>query len=159
MTADLCIRRAVPADAASLAALRVALARGEGRVEGLLADDYLARCEAFFRHALADGCVRSWLALDRALVVGAASLELHPTFPRPRGGRSLDGRVRSVYVVPSHRRRGIARALMREVLAEARRESVDRLRLGSSAMGRALYESLGFAERPNEMLLGDASAV
>jgi GNAT superfamily N-acetyltransferase len=153
MTPDLTIRRAHPEDAGSLAALRVALALAEYGAPGQPATDYAERCATFFREALADGSVRAWLALDGQAVVGAASLELHHTFPRIRSQRALDGRVRSVFVVPSHRRRGIARLLMREVLDEARRERIDRLRLGTSEMGRVLYESLGFVVRTNEMIL------
>lgn len=153
MGPDLTIRRACPQDAGSLAALRVALALREDGAAAGLATDYTRRCTTFFRDVLANGFVRAWLAIDGQAVVGAASLELHETFPRIRSQRALDGRVRSVFVVPSHRRRGIARALMREVLDEARREGVDRLRLGTSEMGRALYESLGFVVRTNEMVL------
>src|ERR1700737_4392841 len=141
MSPDLTIRRAGPDDAASLAALRVALAFEEFGAPATPAGDYAERCSTFFRDALANGAVRAWLALVGDAVVGAASLELHRTFPRLRSERALDGRVRSVFVVASHRRRGIARALMREILDEARRERVDRLRLGTSEMGRALYES------------------
>jgi GNAT superfamily N-acetyltransferase len=71
------------------------------------------------------------------------------------GGGETDGRVREVYVVPAYRRRGIARTLVGLALAEAKAAGVDRVTLGASAMGRALYASLGFVAKPDEMVYAE----
>lgn len=61
------------------------------------------------------------------------------------------GEVKRLYVVPSHRRRGVARALMAAVVEEARRHGYTTLRLDtlrSRTASIALYESLGWREIP-----------
>ena len=58
--------------------------------------------------------------------------------------------VLNVYTEPAWRRRGLGELLMREVLAWARREQLDRLVLHASEAGRPLYERLGFVAT-NEM--------
>ncbi len=154
------IRAAGAGDAALLSELRVRahLERHDG--EPSAHATFLAACEAFFSRALADRTVRAWFAFDGERAVGVAALHLIATLPRAhacdvaRG--TLDGRVRNVYVDPEYRRRGIARALMREVLAEAARERVDRLALGTSTMGKLLYERMGFVPKDDEMIFGDS---
>jgi GNAT superfamily N-acetyltransferase len=55
-----------------------------------------------------------------------------------------------VYTEPAWRRRGVADALMRQVIRWAEAERLDRLVLHASEAGRALYQRLGFAPT-NEM--------
>jgi GNAT superfamily N-acetyltransferase len=67
--------------------------------------------------------------------------------PRPRFPRgSFDAYVLNVYTEPAHRRRGLARRLMREVLAWARRKGAAIVSLHASDAGRPVYEGLGFKE-------------
>ncbi len=148
------LRRATPADAPVLGTLR-AMMRAEG---GAHAPDTIERfersCAAYFTDAFsrAEPHLRAWVACDAERVVGAAVLMILPTLPRLGSTGSVDGRVRDVYVLPTHRRRGIARALMARVLEEARTLRIDRLSLGASAIGRPLYESLGFVTKRDEMV-------
>ena len=82
------------------------------------------------------------LAWDRDTAVGFAGLrDMEPGVAE----------VKRLYVVPSHRRRGVARALMAGVEAEARRLGYRTVRLDTLATRTAsirLYESLGW--RPIE---------
>ncbi|MGH7728241.1 MAG: GNAT family N-acetyltransferase [Vulcanimicrobiaceae bacterium] len=151
MTSALSIRRAVPADAPALAALRARMDAEMHPDRPALAA--LARaCEAFFGRELGQERFRAWLALDREHVVGSALLHVFDTLPRSGVAVARDGRVRNVFVEPAYRRRGVASELMRELIAEARRLQIDRLTLGASAQGKALYETLGFVVRTNEMI-------
>ncbi len=54
--------------------------------------------------------------------------------------------VSTVYVRPQFRRRGIARALMEQIVAWARHNGCEVVRLRTSPGGRVLYESLGFRQ-------------
>ncbi len=131
------LRRATLADAPVLGALRAAM-----------------RAENFARDlSRAMPVLRAWVGCDAGRVIATAVLMILPTLPRLGSAGSVDGRVRDVYVLPTHRRRGIARALMALVLDEARALRIDRLSLGASAMGRPLYESLGFISKSDEMIL------
>ncbi len=80
--------------------------------------------------------------VDRALVaMGTYKPELSVT-ERHKGG------IYGVYVAPAHRRTGLARALMRELIATARRDpAIEQLRVTVSTTqtgATALYRSLGF---------------
>lgn len=64
--------------------------------------------------------------------------------PTPRQMRRRRGYVSSVYTAPDHRRQGVARRLMEQLIARAQELGVQRLLLNASDMGRPLYASLGF---------------
>ena len=154
----LVIRRAGSQDAPTLAAFRAAshVERHETDAESVAR--FRARCSSFFARELASdaGFLHAWIACDDARPVGAAALTVVPTLPRLEAnnanGRLADGRIRDVYVVPQDRRRGVGRQLILAVIAEAKRLGVDRLTLGASSMGRPLYASLGFFDKPDEMI-------
>ncbi len=65
-----------------------------------------------------------------------------------------EGEIANLAVVPTARRRGVARALLEAIIAEARESRIGRLFLEvreSNAAARALYASMGFmpiARRP-----------
>lgn len=52
--------------------------------------------------------------------------------------------IHSMGVIPHQRRKGYARALLNMVLAEARERKAELVTLQASAMGKGLYEQLGF---------------
>ena len=86
--------------------------------------------------------VTFWSAWDGDVLLGCAAL------------RALDathGEVKSMRTMPQARRRGVAAALLEQVIAEARRRGYRRLSLetGSQpefAPARALYARFGFVE-------------
>lgn len=146
------IRAAGVADAPLVASLRVVLSRANGSDDPPLEADFGERSLTFFTAALAARSVLAWLAYVGDEPAGAAVLELRPTLPRIKARTPVvDGRVRNVIVLTQFRRRGIASALMHEVLEAAVRERCDRLTLGASEMAVAFYEKLGFEERRREM--------
>jgi ribosomal protein S18 acetylase RimI-like enzyme len=60
--------------------------------------------------------------------------------------------VYNVYVAPEHRRKGLARRLMDEVIDHCRAENIRTVWLHASDEGRSLYEKMGFVPT-NEMKL------
>lgn len=75
-------------------------------------------------------------------IVGVCGLNLDPYAAAP-----TIGRVRHLYVLLAHRRRGIGRRLMGEVVAAARGR-FDRLHLRTrNPAAASLYERLGFRRR------------
>ncbi len=109
---------------------------------------------AFFaRELAAEGSyVRAWIAYAGERAAGSAVLTMAPSLPRPGRAASLDGRVRSVYVIPELRRCGIGAALTRAAIEGAEAAGIDRLTLGASVAGAPLYASLGFRPKPSEMV-------
>lgn len=150
------VREAVARDARALADLRVASERERSpeRAEQIGAE-FTERSVAYFQSqiGLRPPVLYAWLATVEGTVVGSAALTLATSLPRPMDGRKFgDGRIRSVYVDPSVRRRGIASALVRAAIDRARACDVARLTLGASPNGKPLYEMLGFVANDGEMV-------
>src|SRR5437588_1517766 len=85
-----------------------------------------------------------WTAWSEGELLGCGALkELSP----------VHGEVKSMRTASAHRRKGVARALLQHILAEARRRSYTRLSLETGSMpafepARRLYESFGFQYGP-----------
>jgi GNAT superfamily N-acetyltransferase len=143
------IRPATIADAATLGALRAAM-QIEFAAPGALTPARVAAlnaaAERYYATHTERGTVRSWLAVTAAgEPIAAASALLYEqapslSHPAPRPVAYVFG----VYTDTGHRRRGLARALMRELLAWARESGVEKVELRASDAGRQLYEGLGF---------------
>ncbi len=131
------IRPATVADGALLGAFRAAQqAETHAPADGVEA--YAAVCSAFFaRELAAEGSyVRAWIAYAGERAVGSAVLTTAPSLPRLGRAASLDGRVRSVYVIPELRRCGIGAALTRAAIEGAEAAGIDRLTLGLPSQAR-----------------------
>ena len=153
------VRRATPADVATIVAHRIAMFHDMGRFprgDGGVAAEALARATAdYLAGSVADGTYAGWLAVDAdGGVVGGAGVLLRADVPR----QGVDGRVLTgpqalllnVYTVPAWRRRGIAAVLVRTAVDWADARGCSAVVLHASDAGRLLYERLGL--RPtNEM--------
>jgi len=158
LVATFVVRRASAVDAEHLGAMRAASHAERYDNDPRREAEFRAACQEFFARELTrpDPFLRSWLAFeagDSGRALGSATLSLVPTLPRMRdAGPLLDARVRSVYVVPEARRRGVARSLMLVLMDDVRALGINRLTLGASSMGRPLYELLGFVPKSDEMV-------
>jgi len=123
-----------------------------------------AASEPYLRDAIASGEYVGWLAHatgEPRHVVGGAGLQRRPLLPRPNEDGSdvlqgLEGLIMNVYIEPTWRRRGIAEAMMREILAWAPAHGIVRVSLHASDAGRPLYERMGFLAT-NEMRFREPS--
>ena len=100
---------------------------------------------------LADGTYFGFILEDEGVPVGGIGLlEIdwppHPSHPE----QDRRGYVLNVYVEPTHRRRGLARELMRLAEAEFAERGIEFSILHASEKGRPLYEELGW-NATNEM--------
>ncbi len=131
--ADVTVRDYRPADAPALLALfRAAIRR-------TAAGDYNAEQ------------VRAWGSDDIDPAGWAARFEgrfvrVAEAAGTPAGFAELepDGHIDRVYVSPDHPRRGVGRALLRELVAEAERRGLARLRVEVSLTARPFFEAAGF---------------
>src|SRR4051812_41468534 len=151
------IRRCTLHDAATIARHRVEMFRDMGDVPTEeLARELLDKSTSALAVLLADGSYVGWFAIDAGgSVIAGAGVHIKPQLPRISSDhiRVEDSPVPlavNVYTEPQWRGRGIARALMRELMRWAAEQGTDRVVLHASDAGRPLYESLGF-HSTNEM--------
>jgi len=86
-----------------------------------------------------------WFAMRNGEAVAGGGVHLRSLGPVPSclgGGRS--GHIANVYTLPTHRRKGLARNLVRRILNWAEAEQLNLLTLSASDEARKLYTSLGF---------------
>jgi formylmethanofuran dehydrogenase subunit C len=95
--------------------------------------------------------LRAWASLDADTPDWAARFEnrlvrVAEVAGEPVGFAELeaDGHIDRVYVSPDHPRRGIGRALLNELLAEAKRHGLRRVWVEVSLTARPFFEALGF---------------
>src|ERR1700688_3526297 len=150
------LRRATPADGSLITEMRIRSNRERHTTEVDVAA-FRPICEQRFEGGLASGELCAWVAFDDARAIATATLKIVPNLPRLGVIAGPDARVRNVYVDPAYRGRGIAAAMMREIIDEAKRLGVDRLTLGASDMGRRVYEKLGFVQKEDELIYESVS--
>ena len=141
-------RKLTENDLETFIALRVAQLREEGAREEL---DLRPALRDYYRRHLADGTFVSWLAVTEGRIIGTSGMsfvEKPPYFGCPTGRIGL---LSSVYTAPEHRRRGIARELLRRVVAEARAYGCGAVQITASDMGVLLYSDFGFVKNGNFM--------
>lgn len=123
---------------------------GSGDREAL--DAMEATSRPLFAGALVDGSYRGWLAEEAGRVVAGGGVIVLPYHSSPRDARPRRAWIVNMYTERSHRRRGLARRLMEEMIRWCRAQRMTAVYLHASDEGRALYESLGFTPT-NEMSL------
>jgi GNAT superfamily N-acetyltransferase len=102
---------------------------------------------AWLAPKLTSGAYFGWIAeAAGAPAGGLGMMEIdwppHPSHPT-QGRR---GYILNVYVEPGHRGRGVAGALMRLAGDEGRRRGLELMVLHATAMGRPMYEKLGWTQ-------------
>ena len=93
------------------------------------------------------------LALDGDIVAGCASMSfmrIMPTFSHPTGKRA---HLMNVYTRSEYRRQGIARNMVNMLIDETWKRGATEISLDATKMGRPLYESLGFTNSTECMVL------
>jgi ribosomal protein S18 acetylase RimI-like enzyme len=128
-----------------------------GHPEALL-EPMVVAFRAWLAPRLAAGAYFGWIVEDVAgePVAGLGMMAIdwgpHPLHPR----QDKRGYITNVYVKPQLRGVGVARRLMTLATEEGRRRGLDLMVLHASAMGRPLYEQLGWVAG-SEMMLPLAS--
>ena len=93
------------------------------------------------------------LAVDDGEVIGCASMSfmwIMPTFSHPTGKRA---HLMNVYTRSEYRRQGIARKMVEMLIDETWKRGATEISLDATTMGRPLYESLGFTNSTEGMVL------
>ncbi len=132
---------------------RRAMFRDMGHPDDSVMNAMITAFRPWVHRRLESGEYRAWFARssDGEIIAGAGVwlMDWPPHMIAPGAPRA---NIVNVYTEPGHRRQGLARQLMHEVLDWCRTNGVGVVILHASKEGRALYESLGFAST-NEMRL------
>ncbi|HMM95678.1 GNAT family N-acetyltransferase [Phycicoccus sp.] len=134
-------------DLADLAGMRAAWA---GEQSDATEEGFAARLGAWWE---AQGGVRhAWVVRDAGGgAVGMANCQVFDRMPRPGRPDRRWAYVANVWTAPAHRRRGVGRLLMTELLAWCREQGLVRVVLNPSEVSLPLYRSVGF--RPADDLM------
>ncbi len=128
--------------------MRIRQLREEGTKEEI---DLTPALRDYYNRHIADGTFLSWLALDGERIVGTSGIsivEKPPYFGCPTGRIAL---LSSMYTDPGYRRQGIARALLTNVVQDAREHGCGTVQITASDMGVLLYTDFGFEKNGNFM--------
>ena len=100
-----------------------------------------------------NGLYKGWVVEQNGQIVAGGGLHLSEIGPLPGAFRvGTSAHIANVYTHAEHRKKGIARALLNEMLRWCQDSNIDQVTLTASNDGRALYNSLGFQPQPDSML-------
>jgi len=141
------LRLATPADAALIAHHRGHMFEDIASLSPPDTATLIAATQPWIAELLTTGEYLGWLIEDaqQGTVVAGAGLHLRSQGPVPGTLRSGQwAHIANVYTEPTHRRLGLARRLLTEIIAWCTANAVDRVTLTASPDGLPLYRSLGF---------------
>ncbi len=122
--------------------------------EGIAPDcDIDAELDVFFKKWLVSEDFLQLIAEEDGKLLSTAAViyyDLPPSFTNKIGVR---GYITNVYTAPEHRRKGLSKMLLTELLNNAKSRGIKKLWLGASKDGRPLYEKLGFIQQESYMEL------
>lgn len=112
-------------------------------------EDFVHESRAFFLN----GNQTTVLALAEGKVIGCATIcynWLMPTFSHPTGKRA---HLMNVYTSEAYRRQGIAKKMVSMLIDDAWNHGATEISLDSTPSGHPFYESLGFVDSKECMVL------
>jgi ribosomal protein S18 acetylase RimI-like enzyme len=115
-------------------------------------DEMALNFDPWVRRMIADDKYVGWITSDDDRPIASAGLlilDWAPHFLDPACDKR--GYILNIFVEPEYRGRGIAKALTKECMAEARQRGIGVIALHASKKGQPVYEKLGF-KTSNEML-------
>ena len=138
------IRQATVDDVPDLVALRRVMFEAMGYDDTHKLEQMCQASDAYFREHIPAGTFRAWLADDDGKPIASIGLVIHSIPPSPNRLGSREAYIMSLVTLPSHRRRGMAAALLEHVVDIVRAEGDSIASLHATDAGRRIYERLGF---------------
>ena len=106
---------------------------------------------SYYQRHMRDGTFVGWLAVDHGNIVatsGMSFIEKPPTYGCPSGKTGI---LSSMYTLREYRRKGIATALLDNVVREAKEHGCGAVQVTGADMGVLLYNNYGFQKNENFM--------
>ena len=147
MADDYTIRLATPEEAPILAEMRRRMFLDMGKPDNEKIRNVVRAFVPWIADAIRNERYIGWIVCaPNGDIVSNAGMLLIEWPPNTRDLNLVRGYIMNVWTHPDHRRRGLARRLMAEILTEARRRKIKVTALHASDDGRALYEQLGYRQ-------------
>ncbi|EEI24929.1 GNAT family N-acetyltransferase [Lentilactobacillus hilgardii] len=137
------IRKATLADIKTISQIRKQQLIDEGIEPDVSIDSQLA---SFFKKTIAEGSLIEYLILDGQQIIATAAIyfqQFPPTYSNQSG---VKGYITNMYTADSYRGKGLATRLLHQLVNEAKKKGVTKLWLGTSKLGRPVYEKFGFKQ-------------
>ena len=110
-------------------------------------------CYSYFRDALTKGLCDIILAYEENSVIGTAIIFYYNSVPSTFNITGKNAYITSMYVKEDCRRKGIATAMLQQLIKITKQKGYPIIMLNASEMGKALYKKFGFSEIQNGMIL------
>jgi GNAT superfamily N-acetyltransferase len=146
------IRKATAEDARTIARQRVLMFQDNDLPCVATWDELERESGPWTAAKIADGSYAGFLVEEDGEIVGGAGVWFMEWPPHFMHLEPVRGYLLNFYVAPQARGRGIAKELVSAAVEECRRRGVKVAVLHASAMGRPVYEAMGW-EAGNEMML------
>jgi ribosomal protein S18 acetylase RimI-like enzyme len=147
-------RLATVADAELIGEQRQRMFVDSGQADDARMEVVIAKFVPWVKTKLEDGSYVGWLTSEGGRVVAGAGLWLMDFPPHWMDAEPVRAYLLNFYVDPEFRGNGLAHALLKTTVAEAKRRGIKVVSLHASKYGKPLYERNGF-ELSNEMMLRD----
>ena len=124
-----------------------------GLIDGDDTEKLIVASAPWFLDVMQRGLYKGWIVEEDSKIIAGGGIHLSEIGPLPGSFRvGLNAHIANVYTQAEHRRKGVARALLEEMLRWCQESRIDQITLTASHDGRALYETLGFEPQPDGML-------
>jgi len=141
------VRKAEISDMDALIELRLNYLREDlGRLSAKTEEKIILQLKEYVSKYI-DTIFTAFLAETDGKIVATAFMSIAD---RPANPFMITGRtalVQNVYTRPEYRKKGIATQVLKELIAEARRQNVSYIELSATDDGRPVYQKLGFVEK------------
>lgn len=111
------------------------------------------RLREYIRLHMADGRLISVIAEENGCIAACAMLNLYESYPTAANPGGRIGHLFNVNTRPAFRRKGLAEAVVRQLLQEAKAAGAGIITLDYTKQGKPLYEKLGFEHAEHDMQL------
>ncbi|MHA1959425.1 MAG: GNAT family N-acetyltransferase [Candidatus Thorarchaeota archaeon] len=97
-----------------------------------------------------DESIKCFLAIEDCDVVGGCAVSVYSRLPNPKRVHCARiAYIHNVFVEPEFRRKGIATALMNEILSYFKKRGIEKFTLHDTDMSSGMYRKLGFTKVEN----------
>lgn len=115
--------------------------------------DLMAQNEDFYIRHIKNDTHLAFVASEDGEDAGCGGVCFTEELPSPDNPSGKCAYLMNIYVRKNFRERGLAHAIVKRLIEEAKKRNCGKIYLETTAVGRPVYESLGFHDLPDMMKL------